>query len=40
MDALRIGARERMGIVGRVMQGLQRQRELVEGLGQLLERVE
>jgi len=40
MDALRIGARERMEIVGRVMQGQQRQRELVEGLGQLLERVE
>ncbi|MDP2244802.1 MAG: methyl-accepting chemotaxis protein [Pseudomonas sp.] len=40
MDALRIGARERMEIVGRVMQGLQRQRELAEGLGCLLERVE
>ena len=37
MDALRIGARERMEIVGRVMQGLQRQRELAEGLGCLLE---
>ena len=40
MDALRVGARERMEIVGRVMQGLQRQRELAEGLGCLLERHE
>lgn len=40
MDALRIGARERMDIVRRVMQGLQRQRELAEDLGCLLERVE
>ncbi len=37
MQALRTGARERMEIVGRVMQGLQRQRELAEGLGCLLE---
>jgi methyl-accepting chemotaxis protein len=29
-----------MEIVGRVMQGLQRQRELAEGLGCLLERAE
>nr|WP_218190366.1 methyl-accepting chemotaxis protein [Pseudomonas sp. CC6-YY-74] len=40
MHALRTGARERMEIVGRVMQGLQRQRELAEGLGCLLERAE
>ncbi|SFO95630.1 methyl-accepting chemotaxis protein [Pseudomonas borbori] len=40
MDALRVGARERMEIVGRVMQGLQRQRELAEGLGCLLDRHE
>jgi methyl-accepting chemotaxis protein len=40
MHALRAGARERMEIVGRVMQGLQRQRELAEGLGCLLERAE
>ncbi|MFZ3205030.1 MAG: methyl-accepting chemotaxis protein, partial [Pseudomonas sp.] len=40
MHALRVGARERMEIVGRVMQGLQRQRELIEGLGCLLEGIE
>lgn len=40
MDALRIGAHERMKIVGQVMQGLQRQRELAEGLGYLLQRVD
>jgi len=40
MQALRTGARERMEIVGRVMQGLQRQRELAEGLGILLESAE
>ncbi|MDA7086013.1 methyl-accepting chemotaxis protein [Pseudomonas sp. SA3-5] len=40
MHALRSGARARMEIVGRVMQGLQRQRELAEGLGCLLDRAE
>lgn len=37
VDALRNGARERMEIVGRVVYGLQRQRELAQSLGMLLE---
>ncbi len=38
VDDLRLGARERMEIVGRVLAGLERQRELAAGLGLLLER--